>query len=300
MHLRDRDRDRNRAGTALRAEVGSGAWRGSLRGLVATLFVALLPSGAFAQHFDVLLYDNGVGDLRAGGVDVDTSTPEVDVLVIEGEMFGDTGAVTPTYTGEDPGFFSFSDGAAGLLAFPDDNLPGSAAVTLDFLTEPTLGRTLSYWDDGLGLWTAVPAAESITFEVGATNFGAVDGTSEVLGIALGSTSGTGFLDDHPDYVGGALTAGAYLLFGQASVAGLSGPSNPFWMVMGTLDECEETASCNATQEAFNEAVEEQIEAAILYTENNLAFFVPEPGTFALSAMGLVGLGFLRRPARRRS
>ena len=292
--------DRKRAGIGTLRQAGSCRSRTRRRfyqGALATCFVVLLPFGALAQHFDVLLFDDGSGNLRAGAADVDLLVPEPNTVVLEGELLGDTTATTPTFTGEDPGFFSFSDGQAGLLPAPFDNLPGNAAVTLEFLTEPTLGRSLSYWDDGLGAWGAVPAAESISFSVGATSFGAVDGTSEVLGIALGTTSSTGLLDDHPDYDAGAATAGAYLLYGRASVAGLSGPSNPFWLVMGTLDECEELANCTPTQEAFNLDIEEQIEAAILYTETVL---VPEPGTLILSAAGLLGLGFVRRPSRRRS
>ncbi len=270
--------------------------RGALAGLVAgvALLLGLAPAAGQEAHFDILLFDDGSGNVRAGAVDVDFLTPEPGTRVVEGEAFGDTTAPTPTFTGEDPGFFSFSDGQASLLPPPFDNLPGNAAITLDFLTEPTLGRSLSYWDDFAGNWVPVPNSETISFSFGATNFGAVDGTSEVLGVSLGDTSGTGFLDDHPDYDLGAATPGAYLLYGRADVAGLSGPSNPFWLVLGTLDECEETDSCNAAQEFFNEDIEEQIEAAIDFTNVALA---PEPGTLALLAGGLVGLAAFARRRR---
>ncbi len=266
--------------------------RGGLAAIVAVLAIA---PAATAQHFDVLLYDDGTGHVRAGGVDVDFLAPQPGLRVLEGEALGDSTAGTPTFAGEDPGFFSFSDAQAGLLPPPFDNVAPNAAVTLNFLTEPTLGRSLSYWDDGLGMWTAVPNSESITLTVGAVNFGSVDGTSEVRDIALGSTSAVGALDDHPDYVLGAATPGAYLLFGRAEVAGMTGPSNPFWLVMGTLDECEETDTCTPGQEAFNEGIEEQIEAAIDYTQANL---VPEPGAFVLLGSGLAGLRALRRRSRR--
>ena len=257
--------------------------------------VLLGPGVAFAQeepHFDVLLYDDGAGNLRAGAIDVDELLPELDTVAIEGELFGDSTAGTPTFQGADPGFFGVSDANAGLLGGANDNLPSGAAVTIDFLVEPTLNISLAYWDAGLGQFGATPNGETLTLTQGASFFGSLGGTTEVLGVAIGSTSvTTGFLDDHPDYDLGAATPGAYLAFGQANVAGLSGPSNPFWLVFGTLDECEETASCSAAQELFNEAIEEQIEAGIDYVNTTL---VPEPGTALLMGLGLMGLGHASR------
>jgi hypothetical protein len=90
---------------------------------------------------------------------------------------------------------------------------------------------------------------------------------------------------HPTFdIGSA--QGAFLAYGVAHVDGLTVPSNPFWLVFGTLDECVETESCDALQAAFNEDIELQIESAIEYTNANL---VPEPGTAFLLALGLGAL-----------
>ena len=247
-------------------------------------------------HFDVLLFDDGAGNLRAGAIDVDDLIPELGNVAIEGELFGDTSLATPTFQGEDPGFFSVSDTNAGLLGGVNTNLPGNAQVAVDFLVEPTLNISLAFWDDTAGSFGATPAGEGLTLTKGASFFGTLAGTTEVLDVAIGTTSATGFLDDHPDYDLGAATPGVYLAFGEASVEGLAGPSNPFWLVFGTLDVCEETASCSAIQEAFNEGIEEQIESAIDYVNTAL---VPEPSTAMLMALGLMGLSHSARRARQR-
>lgn len=264
-------------------------------GLILLMSALLSPGVAFGQeeaHFDVLLYDDGSGNLRAGAIDVDELIPELGNVAIEGELFGDTTSGSPTFQGQDPGFFGVSDVNAGILGGLNDNLPGGAAVTIDFLVEPTLNISLAYWDDALGEFGATPNGETLTLTSGASFFGSIGGTNEVLGVAIGTTSvATGFIDDHPDYDLGAGTAGVYLAYGVANVAGYAGPSNPFWLVFGTLDVCEETASCTAVQELFNEGIEEQIEAGIAYVNATL---VPEPGTALLMGLGLMGLNFAGR------
>lgn len=263
--------------------------------LTSAIWAPGLAIGQEEPHFDVLLFDDGAGNLRAGAIDVDTLTPELGTVAIEGELLGDTNSATPTFQGEDPGFFGVSDANVGTLGGLNDNLPGGAAVTVDFLVEPTLNISLAYWDDGLGQFGATPNGETLTLTKGASFFGSIGGTSEVLGVAIGTSSiATGFLDDHPDYDLGAGTEGVYLAYGQANVAGLDGPSNPFWIVFGTLDVCEETDSCSALQEMFNEGIEEQIEAGISYVNTTL---VPEPGTALLMGLGLMGLNQAGRRRR---
>jgi hypothetical protein len=246
--------------------IGLDRGRARMRRLVTGLAVASLglaaSAGAQEAHFDVLLFDDGAGNLRAGAIDVDALAPELDNVVIEGELFGDTilGA-PPTFQGADPGFFSVSDANAGVLGGSNTNLPGG---------------------------------ETLAISKGATAYGALGGSSSVLGVEIGTTSAGGFLDDHPDFDLGAGATGVYLAYGRANVAGLTGPSNPFWIVFGTLDLCEETASCSALQEQFNFEIEEQIEAAIGYVNANLVP-IPEPSTALLMALGLAGLN---RAARR--
>ena len=254
----------------------------------ATVVAAALPAGA-QEHFDVLLYEDSSGELAAGAVDVDTA--EVNLInVLEGELLGDTTAVTPTFVGEDPGFFSFSDTAVSgpppNWPLGADNLLGSAAVTLDFLVEPTLGRSLSYWDGSM--WVAPGVSDNILIDSLLDPGGTIDGgISEVLDLALADTNPSGSLDAHPDYtLSTGSPTGVYLAYGQAEVAGYGSPSNPFWIVFGTLDECEETETCDPGQEAFNEAIELQIEDAIDYTFS----IVPEPSTGLLLALGILGLG----------
>lgn len=266
-------------------------WVTALLGAALVAGVAALPSAA-QEHFDVLLYEDAGGNLKSGGVAVGTAEAFPDLDALEGELFGDTTSGTPTFASEEPGFFSYSDTAisGGPPGFPAgaDNLPGSAQVTLDFLIEPTLGRSLSYWNDVSGMWEAPLLGESIAIDTLLDPGGTIDGTSEILDMVLATTASDGFLDDHPDFeLAGGSRTGVYLAFGQAEVAGYGSPSDPFWIVFGTLDECEETETCNPTQEAFNLDIEEQIEAAIAYTETNL---VPEPGTGLLLALGLLGLG----------
>lgn len=286
---------RMRAGRRLRWQLAVVAGSVGLAWVGGVLAVAGAASAQEA-HFDGLLYDDGAGNLRAGAIDVDNLVPELETVVIEGELFGDTTAATPSFQGADPGFFSVSDANAGVLGGTATNLPGAASVSIDFLVEPTLNISLGYWDGAQ--FGATPAGETMTISKGATVFGALGGSASVLGVAIGTTSASGFLDDHPDYDLGAATPGVYLAYGRANVAGLAGPSNPFWFVFGTLDLCAETASCTALQDAFNLEIEEQIEAAIGYVNTTL---VPEPGTALMLGLGLAGLNRVgRRSSARRA
>lgn len=275
-------------------------WNGGLtRWLLILLAVGAMLAGATVAtadegeehgHFDVLVYDDGSGNVRVGGVDVEDGIPFLDEFVFEGELEGDPSAPNPIFQGAEPGFFSFSDLNDDVLGGSNQTLPGGADVTANFLVEPTVGLSLSYWDDGLGLFGATPNNELMTITKDALVFGDIglDGLGdplEVLNAAIGTTALSGLMDDHPDFVmANDPTPGAYLAYGEVNVAGLNGPSNPFWIVFGTLDDCG--ATCTPDQIAFNEAIEEQIEAGIGYVETTL---VPEPSTALLMGLGLMGL-----------
>ena len=264
------------------------------------LLAAALTVGAGAVQasgIDVLLFDDGAGNLRSGSIDKDDLTADLNTFVVEGELFGDTSLPTANFQADDPGFFSVSDSNTGVLGGSNTNLPGGAGVSLDFLVEPTLNISLGYWDGSS--FGATPNGEALSLSKDFDFFGdlgGLSGTDEVLDAAIGTTDTDGFIDDHPDYFLGNATPGVYLAFGEANVDGLNGPSNPFWLVLGTLDVCEETASCTAIQEAFNADIEEQIEAGIDYVNTAL---VPEPSTALLMSLGLMGLSHSARRARQR-
>ena len=239
-----------------------GTTQGDPGGPLLFALAMMVPGAALAQHdhehgdhFDVLVYTDGTGNLQVGGVDVDELEADLDNVVFEIEAHGDT-----SFQAETPGFFSLADANIGTLA-GNDNLPASSAVTIDFLVEPTLNISLAYWDEGTEAFGATPSSETMSVIKGANLFGSIGGTNEVLGAAIGTTSSTGFMDEHFDFDFGTATPGVYLAYGQANASGVSGPSNPFWLVFGTIDHCEEDDSCNAAQELFNEEIEHWSAAA---------------------------------------
>ena len=270
-----------------------GGWSSGLGGTLAAAVLAVfaVAPGAQALDFDVLLYDDGSGNVRAGGIDTDTLTPELGHAVLEGGLLGDTTLPNPSFQADEPGIFSVSDDNAGLLGGSNDNLPGGAAVTLDFLVEPTLNISLAYWDGAQ--FGATPLGETLSVAVGANLYGGLGGSNQLLGVDLGSTASDGGLHVHPDWDLGVATPGVYLAYGHANVAGLNGPSNPFWLVFGTLDACAASADCTPLQELFNAGIEDQITAGIAYVNANLVP-IPEPSTALLMALGLAGLNASRR------
>ena len=259
---------------------------------VSLLFAA---GSAFAQHdehehehehVDVLLYSDGSGNLGAGSVDVDELEAEFDHVVFEVEAHGDVlSAGNSSFQSAAPGFYSMSDANVGNLN-GNDNLPGNAAITIDFLVEPTLNISLAYWDESLEQFSAPTGSAALTVTSGDSLFGSLAGTNEVLGAAIGTTSGTGAHDEHFDFDLSVDNDGVYLAYAQANVAGLNGPSNPFWLLFATIDECEETDSCSTPAGYFNGEYEHQMEEAVAYVESTL---VPEPGTGMLFGLGLMGL-----------
>ncbi len=291
--------------------IGSGRLWTALLGAALVAAFAALPSAA-QEHFDVLLYEDPSGNLASGGLDLDTGEAEPDLDVIEGELFGNvTPGVPPTFfmstgvapVGDEPGYASYGDAAISSgppVGFPAgaDNLPGSAGVEIDFLVEPVTNRSLSYWNDIVGDWEPIALGTTLTIDNASSTGGSLDGVSEIIGLELADTDPDGSLDSHPDYsLSDGSPVGVYLAYGQARVDGFSDPSDPFWIVFGTLDDCElpTTAACTLEQEEFNEAIEGQIETALEFTEANL---VPEPGTALLLSLGLLGLGVAGTRGRR--
>ena len=189
-------------------------------------------------------------------------------------------SLTPgAYIGERPDYWSIPPaGVAAVLGPGLDTLPGDADVTLDFLVEPSLGLSLAYWDDAAGQFVTTPNGE--TMRIGGDGQtieddgirGPLGPTNELLGIDIGPTYPSGHLyQDHEYYLdpGTApdVTPGVYLVHVRANVVGVSAPSNPYWIALGTFDDCG--SSCTPVQDAFNADIEQQLDAALHYVNTVL-------------------------------
>lgn len=264
------------------------------RGLLSGAFglvLLLAGSAAQAQHFDALIYQE-FGRVQTGGIDVDCfgggGLPGCDPNGIPSRVYEaelEEMGISPGLfgTAEEPGFFSVQDGAEGNLpGTGSDNLPGSAAHSIDIIlapNSPVAGASILYWD-GIGsvTWTAVPNSEFFDIEGNGGSGGILNGTNAISGITLDSTDGTGAFDTHPDYLlfgpGGTVdpTPGFYTIFGRTNIAGLD--------------------SSAAWASVFDFGVEDEVlhEAAI----DDVASFIPEPATGALFGVGLFALARKRR------
>ncbi len=263
-----------------------------MRKLTTHSFAALLlvvgagSARAAEIHVDVNVYQQG-GVLVIGGMDFD-ALQFVDQIIFEGEL--EDPDEDGQFTGDEPGWNSFSDASAGNLPVGADNLPGNTDVTLDIVLGHQ-GRSLSYWD-GTGPVTfgATIGSEVLKVEDANASVSVIDGSAAATGIDLGTTSGTGLLHEHYDFglFGDAsvtpdfVNEGIYLVEGQISAAGFGAPSDSFFILFGTFTELNE------------EDLEEAIELAEGWVERNK---VPEPGSVVLLFSGLVGTLALgrRRP-----
>ena len=134
---------------------------------------------------------------------------------------------------------------------------------------------------GNEFWISAPNLEFFDVEGNGGSGGILDGSNELLGIALDPTAPDGSFDTHPDWLlfgnGGAVdpTAGFYAVFGRTRIGGLTA-SNPWAAV-------------------FDFGIENEVlhELAV----DNVASFVPEPGTGILMGFGLVGLALNGRRRR---
>jgi len=257
--------------------------RWGTRGAVTAVALALAGS-AGAQHMDALVFQSG-GQVQMGAIDVDCFSGVGDPgcnpngttdRVYEAELL-ETGT-SPGLVGaaDEPGFFSVPDGAEGSLPY-GDNLPGSAAHSIDLIlapNSPVPGASVLFWD-GMGpvSWSAVPNSEYFDIQGNAGSGGILDGSSALLGVILDTSAVNGSFDTHPDFFlngdGGTAdpTTGFYALFGRTNVAGLAS-SDPWGVV-------------------FDFGVEDEVlhEMAV----ESVVGIVPEPATGTLVGLGLFGL-----------
>jgi len=204
---------------------------------------ALLAPGALADGLDVYVTFEG-GAVTTGEIDkLGGFTVTPGVRVFEGEL----GTEGPGAT-DDPGFYA-------------DTLPGGAGVGVNLI-------------DGLRVWdgSSFPyATETMTLEKGPFSATTPVGAGSVPGFVFAQADGTGFFDDHPEYIlDTPSSTGAFLLTlevftDQPGVA----PSEPIYMVFG------------------NGVDESVIDAGVGYVEDVI---IPAPGVLgACAPLALLGL-----------
>ena len=235
----------------------------------------LVPAPVYPDPIGVLVYADGTGNVRVGGLDFNFLLPRLGTTTFTGRLTGDPTA--GTFQANKPDYWSISDVQVPVLGGSLDNLPPGAAVTIDFLVEPSLNLSLGYWDSASGQFGPTPGTESLQIS-DFLPLGSLSGLNEVRDIPLGTTSAVGSLYNDLNYSFGPGTApGVYVIYGQASVAGLTGPSNPFWLVLGTFEDCIPSNNCTAAQAAYNAGIDEQVEAATRHVEDVLIPALDPPG-----------------------
>ncbi len=246
----------------------------------------LTATSAGAQHLDALVFEDG-GQVQMGQIDVDclsgTGDPGCDPNGVTGNVYEaelQTGGTSPGLFGfgDEPGFFALPTG--GESALPYGNLlPSNAGHTIDIVmapsTAPAQGSIL-YWDgNGPVSWSAVTNAEFFDITGNGGTGGVLNGTNELLGIALDSTRANQSFDTHPDWE----------LYGPG---GTDDPRIGFYTLFGTTD-IDGLATSELWAAVFDFGVDDETkhEAAI----DSVASFIPEPTTGVLMGLGLIGLAF---------
>lgn len=254
-----------------------------LRG--ACLIVGLLAGTGHAQHFDLVIFQHSSG-LTAGGYDFEQNVLEAANVTFESELEVDAAAPGVAFS-SDPGWNALGN----LSSLPSGSslLPASAEVTVRAIPIPGMGSNLVYWN-GLGdiSFGAVPSGEVLRYFLGPVRQFVANGANAATStLLLGETSAAGALHVHANFAlyGNSLlddlsadapTPGVYLMSMEAAVEGISGATNPVYVVFG--HGVEET----------------EIDAAIDWVN---AAIVPEPSVGLAGLIGLSGILSLRRRGR---
>ncbi|MEO1128205.1 MAG: hypothetical protein AAFX05_00690 [Planctomycetota bacterium] len=210
---------------------------------VALFAGAMLAPAAMATGLDVYIEFDG-GAITTGEIDKDngfTVTPGV--RVFEGEL----GTEGPGQT-DDPGFFA-------------NTLPVGAQIGVNFI-------------DGLRKWdgSSFPyAAETMTLEKGIFSATTPVGAGSVPGFVFAEADGSGFFDDHPEYILDTPASTGVFLLSLEVFTPSSGIDNsePIYIVFG------------------NGVDDSQIDAGVDYVNNVI---IPAPSAVAACApLALLGL-----------
>ncbi|MBL9137339.1 MAG: hypothetical protein JNK85_15810 [Verrucomicrobiales bacterium] len=245
-----------------------------------------------AAHIDILVYQRA-GQVRLGGFDFSTSRVLEDARIFTTRMESVVGLNGAVYSSS-PGWNSVRNNYQ-LMPEGASTLPGSSTIRFRLLPCGPRDLNLSYWNgrDTVS-FDVVPDGEVLRYASDDSESSQViaDGGEMILaGFAVATTGVSGYLHRHlsfslygndgmEDASSDGPSSGVYLLGLDVEVAGLQGPSNPIYLLLGH----------GVTAETLGRA------------EHSLAsYLVPEPRSPVLLILG--GLFLLRAhlpPERRRS